>query len=63
MTTAITKFQRKTWTQTTSAAEPAYRQTVRLTAPEQRPAPTPQPFPEEEADRWVAEALFDCYNN
>ena len=55
---------RNVWTDTVSVAmtQPSHSN-VRYVAPNQAATAAPQPTPEEDADRWVKQVLFDCYND
>lgn len=54
---------RNVWKDTVVVAMPQPpHSNVRFVAPQQPASAAPQPTPEEDADRWVKQVLFDCYN-
>jgi hypothetical protein len=63
MTPKTVRRVQNLWTDTVVVASlTTHRYDTRLSVPEHRPAPTPMPSAEEESDRWVAQALVECYN-
>ncbi len=55
---------RSVWQDTVVVAVPPLTHgSARFVAPGAPSTPAPQPSSEEEADRWVEQALFDCYND
>ena len=63
MTPKTVRRVQNVWTDTVVVASPTTRRyDTRLSVPERRPTPTPMPPAEEESDRWVAQALVECYN-
>jgi hypothetical protein len=60
MTTQTSAHPRRIWKDTRPIVSAAKPRPTRADQP--RPAPSPQTPAEKEADRWVAEMMFDHYN-
>ena len=63
MTPKTVRRVQNLWPDTVMVASPmAQRHDSRMAEPERRPIPAPRSAAEEESDRWVAQALVECYN-